>query len=94
MVPALICALCRRYALKPYRYPRSRRTTVRVRVPKTFIDDVLWPHYLAIEKELSKYLKEATEKIIAEEVHRDTTEAQEIVQLLGEMPEDSAKTAS
>ncbi len=78
----LFMALCRRYSLSPYRYARQRYTTVMVRVPKTFVDDVLWPHHEALSKELNQYLEEATAKIISEEIHRDTTEAQEIVQLL------------
>jgi tRNA nucleotidyltransferase (CCA-adding enzyme) len=78
----LFLALCRRYSLKPYRYARQRYTTVMVRVPKAFVDEILWPHYQALSKELKQYLKEATAKIISEEIHRDTTEAQEIVQLL------------
>ena len=53
-----------------------------VRVPKTFVDDVLWPQHEALNKALTEYLAEATAKIISEEVHRDMTEAQEIVQLL------------
>ncbi len=53
-----------------------------VRGPEAFIDGVLWPHYQALSKELQQYLDDATAKIISEEVHRDTTEAQEIVQLL------------
>lgn len=78
----LFVALCRRYDLKPYRYARQRYTTVMLKVPKAFVDDVLWPQYSALSKELSEYLDQATSKIISEEVHRDTTEAQEIVQLL------------
>jgi len=78
----LFMALCRRYSLKPYRYARQRYTTVMVRVPEAFVDDVLWPHYQALNKELTEYLSQATEKIISEEIHCDTTEAQEIVQLL------------
>jgi hypothetical protein len=78
----LFMALCRRYSLSPYRYARQRYTTVMLRVPKVFVDDVLWPHYQALNKELRAYLEQATEKIISEEIHRDTTEAQEIVQLL------------
>ncbi len=53
-----------------------------VRVPECFCDEVLWPRYQALNKELKQYLEKATAKIISEEVHRDTTEAQEIVQLL------------
>jgi hypothetical protein len=78
----LFTALCRRYSLEPYRYARQRYTTVMVRVPKAFVDDVLWPQHVALNKALTEYLAEATAKIISEEVHRDTTEAQEIVQLL------------
>ena len=78
----LFMALCRRYSLSPYRYARQRYTTVMVRAPTAFIDNVLWPQYQALSKELSAYLDQATAKIISEEVHRDTTEAQEIVQLL------------
>ena len=53
-----------------------------VKVPEAFVDDVLWPHYQALNKELVAYLEQAPAKIISEEIHRDTTEAQEIVQLL------------
>jgi tRNA nucleotidyltransferase (CCA-adding enzyme) len=42
----------------------------------------LWPQYEALNKALTEYLQEATEKIISEEVYRDTTEAEEIVSLL------------
>ena len=53
-----------------------------VRVPEAFVNEVLWPQYEALNKELQAYLAEATEKIISEEVYKDTTEAKEIVQLL------------
>ena len=78
----LFMALCRRYSLEPYRYARQRYTTVMVRVPEAFVDEVLWPQYKALDKELEAYLDQATEQIISEEVHRDTTEAQEVVQML------------
>jgi len=78
----LFIALCRRYSLEPYRYARQRYTTVMVRVPKAFVDDVLWPQYQALNNALREYLAQATEKIISEEIHSDTTEAQEVVQLL------------
>ena len=41
----LFTALCRRYKLKPYRYPRQRHTTVVVRAPRIFIENTLWPEY-------------------------------------------------
>ena len=73
----LFTALCRRYGLEPYRYLRQRYTTVMVRVPRSFVDRTLWPEYLDIKEALDEYLSEATERIIREEVYRDTSEAPE-----------------
>ena len=79
----LFTALCRRYELRPYRYARQRRTTVVIKAPKDFVETVLWPEYQALSKILYEYINQMTEKIITEEIHRDTTDAQEIaVQLL------------
>jgi hypothetical protein len=73
----LFTALCRRYGLEPYRYIRQRYTTVMVRVPRSFVDRTLWPEYLQIKKALDEYLNEATERIVRQEVYRDTREAPE-----------------
>jgi len=73
----LFTALCRRYKLKPYRYPRQRYTTVVVRAPRTFIENTLWPEYLELNAALDSYLNEATERIIREEVFGNTEEAEE-----------------
>jgi hypothetical protein len=73
----LFTALCRRYKLKPYRYPRQRYTTVVVRAPRAFIESTLWPEYLEIKAALDSYLNEATERIIREEVFGDADEAEE-----------------
>jgi|SRR5665213_1988779 len=73
----LFTALCRRYGLKPYRYPRQRRTTVVLRAPRSFINSTLWPEYIQIEKALHEYLNEATERIIREEVFGNSDEAEE-----------------
>ncbi len=70
----LFAALCRRHGLKPYRYKRQRYTTVMVRAPERFIDTTLWPEYLALKEALDQYLRDATERIIREEVYRDTEE--------------------
>ncbi len=70
----LFAALCRRHGLKPYRYKRQRFTTVMVRGPQRFIDGTLWPEYLALKEALDQYLRDATERIIREEVYRDTDE--------------------
>lgn len=73
----LFLALCRRYGLRPYRYPRQRRSTVVVRAPKSFVNQTLWPEYLEISRALDEYLNEATERIIREEVFGDAGEAEE-----------------
>jgi hypothetical protein len=74
----LFVALCRRYDLHPYRYKRQRHTTVMLRVPKSFVDTVLWPEFSALHRALNEYLNAATDRIIREEVHGDTTEAEEV----------------
>ena len=76
----LFIALCRRYGLKPYRYPRQRHTSVVVRAPKGFIDTVLWPEFTELNAALQTYLNEVTLRIIREEIHSDTSDA-------GEAPE-------
>ena len=70
-------ALCRRYGLRPYRYPRQRYSTILVRAPRSFIHQTLWPEYLEISRALEEYLHEATERIIREEVFSDAGEAEE-----------------
>ena len=73
----LFLALCRRYGLKPYRLYRQRLTTVMLRVPKRFVDQVLWPEFQELNAALVQYLNEVTTRVIREEVHRDTSEAVE-----------------
>ena len=73
----LFAALCRRYGLDPFRYKRQRYTTVMVRVPKSFIDNTLWPEYLELKAALDAYLNDATERIIREEVWGDAADAKE-----------------
>ena len=65
----LFWALCRRYGLEPYRYKRQRLTTVVVRAPQTFVNHTLWPEYLQLRDALNRYLNQATDRIIREEVY-------------------------
>ena len=74
----LFLALCRRYGLEPYRRYRQRYTTVLVRAPRRFIDEVLWPEFKELDEELRKYLREVTLRVIREEVHADASEAPEV----------------
>ncbi|NVO15012.1 MAG: hypothetical protein HXX10_13330 [Rhodoplanes sp.] len=74
----LFLALVRRYGLRPYRYPRQRRNTVMLRVPKGFVDQVLWPEFTELDTALRAYLHEVTLRVIREEIHADTSDAPEV----------------
>jgi hypothetical protein len=78
----LFVALCRRYGLKPYRYRRQRLTTVVLRVPRGFIDQVLWPEFTELNRALRVFLDEVTERVIREEIYADASEATEVAQAL------------
>jgi hypothetical protein len=72
----LFIALCRRYGLKPYRYPRQRRTTIMVKAPRHFLEAVLWRQFCELHDDLSLYLEQTTERVIRDAVHADTTDAE------------------
>ena len=74
----LFVALCRRYGLKPYRYPRQRRTTVMLRMPRGFSDTLLWPEFLELDRALRAHLQGVTTRIIHDAIHADTSEAEEV----------------
>lgn len=77
----LFLALLRRYDIKPYRYYRQRYTTVMAKIPKSFVDDTLWPEFEELNKTLKEYLEEITNKVICESIHSDSSEAEVIKQL-------------
>jgi hypothetical protein len=74
----LFTALLRRYELRPYRYARQRRTTVMVRVPRSFVDETLWPEFLELSKVLQTYLDEVTERVISGAIHANEGEEEVI----------------
>jgi hypothetical protein len=76
----LFVALCRRYGLRPFRYRRMHRQTIIIRAPKSFVEQVLWPEFEELSAALTAYLSEITEKVIREEVHGETGEAEEVDQ--------------
>ena len=78
----LFLALCRRYGIEPYRYYRQRRTTVVLRAPRRFVDEVLWPEFRELDAELRSYLQEVTLRVIREGIHSDASEAPEVGQAL------------
>ena len=78
----LFLALCRRYGLEPYRYHRQRRTTLMVRAPRRFFDQVLWPEFSELDSALQAYLHEVTLRVIREDVYADASEAREVPESL------------
>ncbi len=74
----LFVALSRRYGLKPYRYPRQRRTTVMLSAPERFINETLWPEFQELDQVLVDDPSRVKERIIREEVFSQTSEAQEV----------------
>jgi len=79
----LFLALARRHGLHPYRLPRQRYSTVMLRLPKRYLDQILWPEFVELAKILGTYLEEATNDIIARGVHGDITEAAEQARIPG-----------
>ncbi|MCP3958693.1 MAG: hypothetical protein GY719_12640 [bacterium] len=73
---SLLAALLRRYGIRPYRYRRQRYTTVMARVPASFVDDVLWPEFVELDKVLQGHLDEIAQQIIAAAIHPETAEAE------------------
>jgi hypothetical protein len=69
----LLMALLRHHGVVPYRRPGQRRTTIRARVSRRFVDQVLWPEFCEFEKELREYFDQCTDRII-EQALRSSTE--------------------
>lgn len=72
----LFLALLRRYGIRPYRYARQRRTTVVARVPTRFVRETLWPEFGELDRTLQRYLTEETNRVIAESIDQDTSDAE------------------
>jgi len=79
----LFVALLRRYEIRPYRYARQRYTTVMANVPKSFVDETLWPEFKKLSQTLQSYLNEITDRIIAEGIWADNSEPEIRQKLLG-----------
>ena len=73
----LFIALCRRYGISPFRYRRMHRQTVIVKAPRSFVEQVLWPEFQELSVALTAYLADITERLIREEVHGETADAEE-----------------
>jgi hypothetical protein len=79
----LFLALCRTKGLKPYRYPRMRRTSVCVRLTRAQVDRDLWPEFQEMNVVLSQYLSELADHIIADCIDPDRSDAEVVAGLPG-----------
>jgi len=71
----LFLALTRKHGLRPFRRKRQRYTTVMLRATPRFVDEVLWPQFESLSDTLDAYLSDVTDRVIAEAVHGDASEA-------------------
>src|SRR5258706_16335485 len=76
----LFIALCRRYGVRPFRYPRQRSTTIMVRAPRHFFHTVVWRQFSEVHTELWLYFEQTTERLIREAIHPDTTDPETAVE--------------
>jgi hypothetical protein len=59
-----------------------------VKAPKPFVLETLWPEYQQLNGALRTYLDGVTDRIIADVIHGDSSEAAEVP----EMPKLAART--
>jgi hypothetical protein len=76
----LFLSLARRYEIKPYRHRGQRRTTVMLKAPRPFVNETLWPEFQQLNAALRTYLEEITDRVIAEALHGDSSEATEVAE--------------
>ena len=67
----LFVALCRKHEIKPYRYPRQRRTTVIVRVRKAEFERTIAAEFQRLHGELTRYFGETLDHLIANVMKSD-----------------------
>ena len=67
----LFVALCRKHGVKPYRYPRQRRTTVMVRVRQAAFERTIAAEFQALHRELTTYFDETLNHLIANVMKSD-----------------------
>jgi hypothetical protein len=71
----LFLALCRKAGVRPYRYPRQRRTTVVVRVQRSVFERTVMAEFDALHDELTAAFADLVDHLIADVMHGDADEA-------------------
>jgi len=68
-------ALCRKHGIRPYRYPRQRRTTVVVRVRRARFERTVATEFRTLHRELTAYVDEMVDHLIADAMRSDGDDA-------------------
>ena len=63
---SLSTAVLRRHGLTPYRYRGQRRSSLMVRVVKSYLDATLWPEFVQLQEVLHQHFAAVTKRVIAE----------------------------
>ena len=74
---SLFVAVVRRHGLKPYRYRGQRRTTLMVKVVKSFLDETLWPEFVQLQVVLHEHFAVVTKRVIAEAMGAEDADVDE-----------------
>lgn len=74
---SLLSALARRYGLSPYRYRGQRRTTIMIKVTRTFFNETLWPEFKEANAILQQHFHEVTQRVVAQAISGDMSEPEE-----------------
>ncbi|WP_292294887.1 hypothetical protein [Marivita sp.] len=67
----IFVALCRKHGVRPYRYPRQRRTTVMVRVRQASFERTVASEFRTLYREVTAYFDETVNHLIADAMKSD-----------------------
>lgn len=67
-------AVCERYGIEPYRVPRQRQSTISIRAPRSFIQEILWPLFEEMGRVVEAWLYEKTSELMRAWSKRESTE--------------------
>ncbi len=67
----IFVALCRKHGVRPYRYPRQRRTSVMVRVQQSEFEKTVLAEFRTMHSELVAYFRDTVDHLIADAMKSD-----------------------
>lgn len=71
----IFVALCRKHGVRPYRYPRQRRTTIMVRARASEFERTVLAGFQTLHAELEAYFNETVDHLIADAMKSDGDDA-------------------